>query len=370
LSGIEIVPAEDAKTQREFLRLPYRLYRGDPRWVPPLLAAQKELFDCKKHPFHRHATMRRFLARRDGRTVGRIAAILDPNHNEFHGEQAGFFGFLEMIDDGEVARALLGAARAWLFEHGAQLVRGPVNPSTNYECGLLVDGFDSSPMVMMTYNPPYYARLLEEAGLAKAMDLLAYAVPATRVQVARVEALAERARKSGMRIRQVRLGDFASEVDLVWQVYNSAWRKNWGFVPMPRAEFFHIATELKRILVPEMALFAEKNGNVAGFALAVPDINQALRHAGGRLFPFGLLKLLWHKRRIRRMRVILLGVVEQSRAAPVAAALYSELIRAGFRLGYLEAECSWVLENNVLMRRSIESLGGRVSKTYRIYEWK
>ena len=368
MDQIEIVPVDDARTRREFLSFPYRLYRNHPYWVPPLRLDQKELFDLAKHPFHRHGTMHRFLAQRAGRTVGRIAAILDPRHNEFQHENAGFFGFLEMIDDAEVASGLLGAARTWLRQQGAEVIRGPMNPSTNYECGVLVDGFDSCPMVMMTYNHPYYGALIEQAGLCKAKDLVAYYIPTAEAKAGRLEALTARADSLGMRIRRLDRARFDEEVELAWGVYNSAWSRNWGFVPMTREEFFHHAQQMKPILVPELTLIAEIGGRVAGFAVALPDINEALKHIGGRLFPFGLLKLLWYRRGIQRLRVVLLGVREEFRSTPAAAGLYASLIREALRLNYEGAECSWILEDNVLMRRSIEALGGAVYKTYRIYE--
>ena len=368
--SLQITPVEDERAGREFLSFPYCLYQGHSFWVPPLRSAQKELFDRTKHPFHRHATMRRFLATRSGRTVGRIAAILDPRHNEFHDEKAGFFGFFDLIDDAAVASGLLGTARGWLRQHGVDVIRGPVNPSTNYECGLLVDGFDSCPRVMMTYNYPYYGRLVEQAGLRKAKDLLAYDIATAEAHNSRVDALLERVSLDGIHIRSLRVSEFDHEVELAWSVYNSAWARNWGFVPMTREEFIHHAHAIRPILVPELALLAEVGDHLAGFALAVPDINEALKHVGGRLFPFGLVKLLWHQRHIRHLRVVLLGVRPEYRATPAAAGLYALLIRAGRRLNHAGAECSWVLEDNVLMRRAIESLGGTVSKTYRVYEWQ
>lgn len=369
MDKVQILPVNDERTEGEFLSFPYRLYRGHPYWVPPLRVAQKEIFDPRRHPFHRHGTVQQFLATRAGQTVGRIAGILDPRYNEFQHENAGFFGFLEMIEDAAVASALLEAARGWLQQRGVDVIRGPVNPSTNYECGLLVEGFDSSPRVLMPYNYPYYSHLLEQAGLRKAKDLLAYDISAANVRAGRVNGLLERAKCEGMRIRMIRISEFDKEVELAWGMYNSAWARNWGFVPMTREEFLHHAREMRLILVPDLALIAEIGDGVAGFALAVPDINEALRHVGGKLLPFGLMKLLWHKRHIRHIRVVLLGVLEEYRGTAVSAALYASLIREGLRLNYLSAECSWVLEDNVLMRRAIESLGGVVYKTYRIYEW-
>ncbi len=371
MSNLEIVRVEDDRGRREFVSFPYELYRSYPNWVPPLRLAQKELFDPSKHPFHLHGTVQLFLARRAGKTVGRIAAILDPRFGEFHDEKAGFFGFLELIDDASVASALLGTARDWLKQNGAEVLRGPVNPSTNYECGVLVDGFDLKPSIMMTYNPPYYGPLIEQAGLAGVKDLVAYDLPIPKTKRDRVQSLTDRAKASGMVVRGLRMSEFDQEVERVWDIYNSAWERNWGFVPMSREEFFFHGHEMKQILVPELAIFAEIGGKPAGFALAVPDINQALQHVtDGRLLPLGLLRLLWYKRKVKWLRVVLLGVLPEFRTTLAAAGLYAALISEAERLGFGGAECSWVLDDNVLMRRAIESLGGVVSKTYRIYGWK
>ncbi len=368
---VEIVPVESGQTQKEFLNLPYILYREDPHWVPPLRMQQKELFDQRRHPFYAHAETRRFLARLGGRTVGRISAILDHNHIRYQGEQAGFFGFFEAVDDPAAAAALISAASEWLAARGIHVMRGPMNPSTNYECGLLVDGFDSSPYVMMPYNPPYYASLLESAGLKKAKDLYAYRTTATEITVRKVERVAERAAAGNhVSIRPVRMDDFDAELERFFQVYNSAWNRNWGFVPMTRDELLFTAREMKFILNPDLVLLGEVGDRVVGCALALPDINQAIKHARGRLFPFGLLKILYHKRSIKRMRVLILGVVEEYRTSGVAAGLYAALFRNGLRAGFREGEFSWVLEDNVMMNRSMEALGARRYKTYRIYEWK
>jgi GNAT superfamily N-acetyltransferase len=245
-----------------------------------------------------------------------------------------------------------------------------MNPSANYECALLVDGFDSSPHIMMTYNPPYYADLIERAGLHKAKDLYAFYVKSATMGGPKIERVARRAAAaSDMRIRPINMKAFWQDVETIWQVYNSAWTRNWGFVPMTRDEFFLSAREMKSILVPELVLLGEVQGRVVGFALALPDINQALKHAKGRLFPLGLLKILYHKRSIRSVRVIALGVLEEYRTAGVAAGFYAELFRQANHLGYDGGEMSWVLEDNALMCRSIEALGGKRYKTYRIYEW-
>lgn len=370
LSQIRVAPVRERRERKEFLAFPYRHYRDDPYWVAPLRIAQKELFDTAKHPFWAHAELELFLARNAGGTVGRVAAIVDRNHNQFHCEQAGFFGFLETVNDAEVACALLEAARGWLRERGAGVIRGPMNPSTNYECGLLVEGFDSSPWVMMPYNPPYYAELLEQAGLRRAKDLHAWYLHKDIVTLEKVERVAERALKgSKLSIRPVRVDDFQAEAALVWEIYNSAWSRNWGYTPMSRDEFKCLARDMKAFLEPELVLIGEVAGRPVGFVLALPDINRALKPARGRLFPLGLLKIMYHKRTISSIRVITLGVVEPHRTAGVAAGLYAEIIRRGIRLGYQDAEMSWVLEDNVLMKRSLEALGARRYKTYRIYEW-
>jgi GNAT superfamily N-acetyltransferase len=370
LGGITVVPAVEKQQQREFVELPYRLYRGDSHWVPPLRIAVKELLNTAKHPFYANAEMACFIAEEDGRTVGRIAAILDRNFNRFHEANVGFFGFLEMIDSQPVADALLRAARQWLQEKNVKTILGPMNPSTNYECGLLVDGFDSSPCIMMTYNPAYYAERVERAGLQKAKDLYAYISSTSAVESERVMRVASRALdKKGVRVRPIDMKRFNQEVEEVWKVYNSAWTRNWGFVPMTKEEFLAMGKEMKQILVPDLVLIGEIANRIVGFALALPDINEALKPAGGKLFPFGVFKILYYQRLIRNMRVLALGVVEEFRTAGVAAGFYAALIKNARRLGYRDCEMSWILEDNVLMNRSLEALGAKRYKTYRIYEW-
>lgn len=368
---LEVVTADSKQALKEFIEFPYSLYRDDPFWVPPLRIAVKELLNRAKHPFYANAEAEFFLARCDGHMVGRVAAILDRNHNRFHGENAGFFGFYESTNAPEVAAALLGAARKWVFGRGAVLLRGPVNPSTNYECGMLVDGFNSNPMVMMTYNPCYYPALMENVGLRKAKDLNAYVHTAAAVELEKIGRVADRKlAKSGVTVRPINMKDFGGEVGRIWDVYNSAWKHNWGFVPMTREEFFLMGKEMKQILKPELVLVGEAGGKPIGFALALPDVNFALRRAGGRLFPTGLLKILYYQRLIKSLRVLALGVVEEHRTSGVAAAFYATLVRNARKLGYSgDCEMSWILEDNLLMTRSLEVMGARHYKTYRIYEW-
>jgi GNAT superfamily N-acetyltransferase len=332
--------------------------------------AVKALLDRKKHPFYRHAEAEFFLARRDGQPVGRVAAILDRNYNRFHEEETGFFGFFECADSPELARMLLTTARGWLRSRGACVMRGPVNPSTNYECGLLIDGFDSDPFVMMTYNPPYYAALMDGVGLHKAKDLYAYHAFVAKADGSKVQRVAERAlQANGIAIRPISMKHFWKDVEALWGIYNSAWSRNWGFVPMTRDEFMAMAKEMKLVLSPDLVLVGEAGGRVVGFALGLPDVNQALKPARGRLFPLGLVKILYYRRLITNLRIVALGVVEEFRTAGVAAAFYATLFRNGVRLGYTECEMSWVLEDNILMHRSLVAMGASRYKTYRIYEW-
>ena len=370
MGGTEIIAVDGKKALNEFVELPFTLCRDEPHWVPPLRMAVKELLDREKHPFYANAQAEFFLARQDGRTVGRIAAIIDRNHNRFHAEEAGFFGFFDCIDDTEVARTLLERAREWVVDRGAKFMRGPVNPSTNYECGVLIDGFDFDPMVMMTYNPRYYPRLLEQAGLTKAKDLLAYLSNANTISMKKIERVADKVlATNGVRVRPINMKDFQNDVERVWDVYGAAWARNWGFVPMSREEFFLMGKEMKMILKPDLVLIGEVGNKVVGFAMALPDVNYALKRAGGSLFPTGLLKILYYQRLIKNVRVLALGVVEEYRASGLAAGFYATLVRNARRLGYGDCEMSWILEDNVLMNRSLEVMGAKRYKTYRIYEW-
>ena len=344
--------------------------------MPPLRIAQKDILNVAKHPFYRTAEVEMFLAERDGRVVGRIMAILNRAHNEFHHEKAGGFGFFEVTGDFEAASSLVDAAKQWLRQRGAEVMRGPLNPSTNYECGLLVEGFDSDPYIMMTYNPPYYADYLERCGFKKAMDLYAYSIDhKSFLHSDKLKRVADRARsKNGVTLRTVNLKDFTNEVERLRRVYNDAWNDNWGFVPVTREEFEHLARDLKQIVDPRVVYIAERveqgssQPRAVGFFLAVPDLNQALKKVKGRLLPLGILKLLWHSRKIHTIRIITMGSIRELQNLGIAAIFYDEIYSKVPEHGYGTGEMSWVLENNTLMNRSAELLGGQRSKTYRIYE--
>jgi GNAT superfamily N-acetyltransferase len=356
---------------RRFIQFPYDLYRNDRHWVAPLRLDQKELFDTSKHPFWQRAELRCFLAVTNGQVCGRIAAIDDTAHNRATGQNLGTFGFYESIDSKSVAHALFRPVREWLSQRGLSTLRGPLNPSINYESGLLVEGFDSSPYVMMPYNLAYYGRLLEQAGLRGTRDLYAYRIQPKERQEWRSSVLGRAAKllsKSSLRIRPMRLDRFEAEVDIVWKLYSSAWRQNWGASPFTREEIHHLARQLKSILIPEMALVAEMGDEPIGFGLCVPDINQALKPAKGSLFPLGLLKILYHKSKIKKVRVLALGVTDQYRESGAAVQLYASLTQTALHLGFTEAECSWVVEDNRSMIRSLKFMGAERYKTYRIYE--
>jgi GNAT superfamily N-acetyltransferase len=373
---IGITPVRTAAQIKRFVDLPYRLYRNSDYWVPPLRMAQRDIINTQRHPFYQTSDAEMFLAVEDGRVVGRIMAIFNRAHNEFHNERAGFFGFFETENRIDIVKPLFEAAIDWLKTRGASVIRGPFSPSTNYECGLLVDGFDRPPRVMMPYNPPFYAELIEACGFRKAMDLYAYDIDnAYFVHSEKMSRVTERLKeKARIRIRTVNLKDFKNEVQIVRQVYNDAWSKNWGFVPVSEAEFDHLAKDLKQLVDPRIVLLAEQeleDGDTqpVGFLLAVPDINIALKRVpDGRLFPLGLLKLLWYGRKIKKIRVITMGAIRSHQPLGLGAILLSAIHERGPAAGYPSGEMSWVLENNVMMNRAADLIGGRLAKTYRIYE--
>lgn len=366
---IEVSEVRTKQDLSAFIRLPWDIYRTCPTWVPPLLKDQNSKLN-PSHPFFSHAKMILFFARRKGTAVGRIAAIIDRNYIEFHQQKLGFFGFFESIDDPGVANVLLSKARGWLKEQGMEKMAGPMNPSTNDECGLLVEGFDSSPILMMTYNLPYYVPLLEGSGLKKAMDLYAYFLPASSFSRERLFRFADRILKKepNLRIRPINLRRFDAELTIVKDVYNNAWSKNWGFVPFTDEEIDFIANDLKPLVVADLVLFAYFKDEPVAFSVALPDYNEVLKHLDGRLGPVGYLKFLYYARKIHTLRVMLLGVKLAFQKKGIEGLLYVETFKRAMARGYFQAECSWVLESNLLMQHGLESMGGKRYKTYRLYE--
>lgn len=368
--AVEVVPVTGRAELREFIRLPFRIYADDPHWVPPLDADVAAALS-PSHPFHRHADVQCFLARRGGRVAGRIAAIHNRTYVEFHEEQVGFFGLFECDDDSAAAHALLAAAEEWLRARGLTACRGPFNLSTNDELwspGILIDGFDAPPVVMMGHGRPYYARLVEAAGYEKSRDLLAYWVDIETAGMERLTRALDRIRRrTDVTLRPIEMKRLAVEVDLIQSIYNSAWERNWGFVPMSREEIDHMAKALKPVVNPELCLIVEKDGEAIGFALGLPDYNQVLRHLGGKLLPFGWLKFLWYRRRITVTRVLTLGLRPEYRGRGIDALMIHELFLAGDRAGAGRGECSWILEDNLEMRNGLERMNAEAYKTYRVY---
>jgi GNAT superfamily N-acetyltransferase len=372
---IRVTPVRTKRDWKTFSIFPWKVYVGDPNWVPPLIADVIKMFDPAKHPFHEHAEVECFLAWRGGASggagqpVGRIAAFVNRAHNDFHEDKTGFFGFFESLPDPAVPRALLQTAADWLKERGMNRMRGPANFSSNEEWGLLVDGFDRPPVVMMTYNPPAYARYLEDFGLVKTKDLVAYYTEDQTIPP-RMQRAADRIqREKSFRVRALDMKHFPQEVERVRQVYNSSLEKNWGFVPMTEGEIAHMAKELKPVVDPQLVLFAEAGDRPVGFTLALPDVNQALKKANGRLFPFGLIRILIESKKIHTLRVLALGVVPDWRRRGVETLMILELYKNGIARGYGAGEFSWVLEDNRLIRRALEATGARVYKTYRLFDY-
>jgi GNAT superfamily N-acetyltransferase len=370
---VEVAPVTTGLEKDRFIKLQWEIYRDDRHWVPPLVMERHEFLDPLRNPFFRHADVALFMATRGGTPVGRIAAVEDRNFNAFQGSKQACFGLFESIDDPGVAAALFAEARTWARWRGLTSMIGPLSLSTNYECGLLVEGFDASPYFLMPYNPRYYPDLFAACGLKKAKDLYAFERTAREPPPERYMRVAEKIRQhEGITVRSLDLGDFEAEVGRIKQVYNSAWEKNWGFVPMSDAEFDKLARDLKQLVVRDLAIIAEDHGEPVAFSLTVPDLNQALKHVGGRLIqyglPLGLAKLLYYRRKIDRVRVMALGVKEGYRRRGLDAVLIVDTVRRAHELGYAGGEISWILEDNELMNRAIESMGGRRSKVYRIFE--
>lgn len=371
LPAVRVAPARSRGELRRFLNLPWRLYAGDPCWVPPLRSQVAGLLN-RRHPFYAEGENDRevFLAWRGGRPVGRVVAIQNSVHNRFHDDRWGFFGFFECEDDLAVAQALLEAAADWLRSKGCDLMVGPVNPSTNYEVGLLVAGFDLPPAVMMPYNPPRYRELLEESGFAKARDLLAYRSSVHPGSLDRLEKLAgrTRAREPELTTRPVELCRLETEVELLLSIYNRAWEDNWGFVPASERELFYLANEVKSFLDPELFRIATLAGEPVGFLLALPDVNPALAILDGSAAnPLRLARAYFAGRRRYGLRLLTLGVVDGFRLRGIEGVLFYEGLRAALERGYRWCEYSWILEENELAKRTVRLMDARESQRYRIF---
>ena len=380
MKPLKIISVQTDEERRAFLSFPWKVYEGNPYWVPPIFS--ERIHFLTKHPFLEHADVEFFLAKRDEEVVGTIAAFINHRHNDFQSEHIGFFGFFEVLDDVEAAEMLLRTAEDWVRVRGYEAIRGPAQYSTNEECGLLVEGFDDPPRILMTYNPKRYIGYLESRGYKKAMDLHAYALdtdiysggskfPAKLIRV--VEKIKE---KGDIVIRKVDMKHFDQEVEKVKGIYNKSWARNWGFIPMTDAEFDQMGEELRQILDPDLALLAEIDGNPIGVSITLPDLNQPLRYAYPKPMKpewLTMAQLAWHwkvKKRVTWARVLILGVLPEHRARGVDALFYYESAIECLKKGIPHAEMSWILENNDAISRPIRVMGGEVYKTYRFYDKK
>lgn len=364
---VKKVATPDEKFQ--FIRLPWKIYQDHPFWVPPLISERKKFLDPKINPFFKHAEVDLFMVRSKNREpVGRIALILDRDYNTFHSENTGFFGLFESVNDPEVSGLLLDTALAWVREKGLDKILGPMSLSTNHECGLLVEGFDSPPMIGIPYNPPYYRDLFERWGLAKARDLLSLKLDMIKIPDYLESAVARLKERNRFTLRPLRLDRFDKEIEIMWDVYNSAWEKNWGFVPMNRDEFVFSAHEMKQIIRPEFCYIAEVKGEPAGFSLTLPDVNQVLKSLNGRLFPLGWARFLWNKKHIDVCRVIALGVKKKFRRLGIEACFNHQTYTQALARNIPWLDMSWVLEDNTDILTPIHRIGGRTYKRHRIYE--
>ncbi len=369
MAEVTIRPVQSSRDVRRFIKFQWVPYKDNPVWVPPLLMDRRKLIDKKKNPFYKHADAEFFLAERDGEVVGRIGAILNHNHNKQHNENIGFFGFFECIEDQAVAFALFDAAKNWLSAKGVDAIRGPASPSVNDEYGMLVEGFDRSPAILMSYNPPYYPAFTEAYGFAKAKDLYSWYLHGEKVFSEKFVRVSEAARqRQGLVFRSLNMKDFANEVQKIHELYTRGWTANWGEVPLTDEEFTYMAADLKAIVNPELVVIAEVKGKPVGFGLSLPDYNEVLKdNKHGWLIP-GILRILLFKKRITYARVVMLGVLPEFMNSGIGAILFYETGRRINRNGMPHGEASWVLEDNVMMNRGAQMMNGQIIKKHRLYQ--
>ena len=371
MNSVDIRMVENRKDLKDFLKFPWKVYQNNPYWVPPLIKEVKDLLGIQKHPFWKHARRKLFLARKNGEVVGRIAAIVDDNHNNFHQEKTGFFGFFECLKDYSGAEALLNTAKRWCQMEKMEVLRGPVNPTMNEECAFLLEGFDKLPTIMMPYNPSYYLEFTERYGFQKAKDLYALLKKAEDGIPERIKKMVERIKKkTGVKVRPLDMENFERDVQFLKDIYNSVWEKNWGFVPMTGEEMDLSAKKLKQFAEPDLILFAEIDNKPVGVSVTIPDMNQVLKKLNGRLGPIEILKFLYYKKKIDGVRSLIGGVKKEYRNTGIIAVLYYETEKNVVKLGYKWCELGWNLEDNDLINRFDMAIGGKIYKKYRIYEMK
>jgi len=372
-NSISIEPVTNRSQEKAFIRFPWKLYKGDPNWIPPLIDNTRQLLNYKPHAFYDNAEIQTFLAKKDGEIVWRIAAIIDRAHNDYHKEQRGMFGFFESIDDQEVANLLFDTAKAWFAERDIFLMRGPANPSQNYEWGMLVEGFHTPPTFMMTYNKPYYGELVEGYGFVKSQDLYAFLghVDMLNELDPKLMFIAEEARKRfNVDVRPIDKKRFREDVDNFLDIYNAALPGQWGFTPMSAGELKATAGGLKQLIVSEMTTIAEVEGRPVGVVFGLLDYNPIIKKIDGRLFPFGFLRILFGRKKIKKIRLISTNVIPEYQRWGLGLVLMNRLVPDVLKWGIQEAEFSWVLESNKLSRGTLERGGVKRDKTYRIYDFE
>jgi len=366
---IVLKKVESTRDIDRFIQFPHQIYSKDSPWVAPLDSERKKFLSPEVNPFFDHAEAKYFLAlSADGKILGRIAAIVDHDHNRFHKEHTGFFGMFECVNDVKVSTLLLNAAEQWCREKAMDRIRGPFNLSINHECGLLVENFDDPPVLGIPYNPPYYTDLFLRWGLKKIKDLVSLELQLTQIPEYLQRAVQLIQKRNRFSIRCLQTNQFDQEIDVLWEIYNSAWETNWGFVPMNHKEFVFTAREMKSVLDPRLCFIAEVKGEPAGFSLTLPDVNQTLKSLNGKLFPFGWLKFILGQRRINRSRVITLGVKKQFQRLGIDAFFYHATYKQLMEMNIFRVDMSWVLEDNQAMIGPIEKIGGTPYKRHRIYE--
>lgn len=369
---LEVIPVATRRERKLFFNLPWDLYRDDPNWVPPIRIVQKELLNYRRHPFYDDAEIQTFLALRDGEPCGRIATLVNHAHNRQYDEQRGFFGFFESIEDEEVSGALFDAGKQWFAERGIEAIRGPVNPSLNYECGLLVDGFHEPPWFMMTYNKPYYGQLIEKYGFRKAQNLYAF-----WGHIDMLDEISKRLysishsilERLELKCRTIDTSRFNEEIETFLDIYNKSLVSTWGFVPMSRGEVKKQAAGLKQMIVPELTTMAEIDGKPVGTMFGLLDYNPRIKEMDGKLFPFGFLKLLRKRNELKKVRLISTNVLPEYQSWGIGLALVARLVPDALKWGIEQAEFSWVLESNDLSYKTLKKGGAKITKQYRIYDY-
>jgi len=369
MKSIRILPVKSKRELSQFIKLPWTIYRDNSNWVPHLIVERKETLSKTKNPFFNHGDIQLFIAIKNAKVVGRIAAIRNDMHNQFHHDKVGFYGFFECINDQEVANNLLDAARNWIAKLGFDTMLGPVSPSSNYEWGVLIAGFDKRPSFLMPYNPSYYQLLLEGYGLSKVKDLFAYRVHSSALLAEEIFRQRTDRVKNRFKIilRKLDKKRFDDDLRKFQEIYDLTWANNWGFVPFSDKEIHRLGKLLKPLIDTDLAIFAEIDGEIIGAVLTIPDLNPALQKMNGKIFPFGIVKFLSHRSRIDSARIMALGVIPKYQSKGIDALLYYEVAKRGNAKGIDVGEASWILENNTMMNRGVKLMKGELSKSYRIY---